>query len=546
MREAWLGFSLVIIACLIELASSTVVLKPFSLSFTDLPAKFARGMNNSGVCGALEVADPLDACTPLRNEFSSNRTDPVKLALIIRGDCSFEEKIRNAQRGGFSAAIVYDDRNGGNLIYMMMNPKGIEVQAVFVSKSAGEFLKDHAKGEMGECCIYAQQNGRAWTVFAICFLSLVVIAVFLVIAFIAPRSLSNWRGRNSVRSVDTKMVEALPRVTFSSARLSQCCTGETCAICLEDYEDGEILKVLPCQHDFHSSCVESWLTKWGTFCPVCKLDMATKIAYSEIRISTQYVLSLPKSVFLSSDRSSGVAGVLSAREGHPHQKFISSPVSSKYRQEVRDDADCGNNQLRLTNSISSSNLKQSQPTCFHLHQVLVFPRQKKPRKQPQDLRNNGRKSAKTLTYIKENFVSVMGSLDKSSGSEVVTIDVIQAKSLLQSGYGYIDVRTVEEYKKGHVDAEKILNIPYMFNTPEGRVKNPEFLKQVSSFCKEDDLLVVGCQSGVRSLYATADLLTIGFKNVSNMGGGYLAWVDNGFPLKMEEPVKVEDKHKEEL
>lgn len=28
-------------------------------------------------------------------------------------------------------------------------------------------------------------------------------------------------------------------------------------------------------------------------------------------------------------------------------------------------------------------------------------------------------------------------------------------------------RTVEEYKKGHVDAEKILNIPYLFNTPEG-------------------------------------------------------------------------------
>ncbi|XP_021274786.1 receptor homology region, transmembrane domain- and RING domain-containing protein 1 [Herrania umbratica] len=287
MREAWLGLSLVIIAYLIELASSTVVLKPFSLSFADLPAKFARGMNNSAVCGALEVADPLDACTRLRNEFGSNRTDWVKFALIIRGDCSFEEKIRNAQSAGFSAAIVYDDRNGGNLVYMMMDPKGIEVQAVFVSKSAGEFLKDHAKGEMGECCIYRQLNGRAWTVFAICFLSLVVIAAFLVIAFIGPRSLSNWRGRNSVKSVDTKMVEALPRVTFSSARLSQCCTGETCAICLEDYKDGEILKVLPCQHDFHSSCVESWLTKWGTFCPVCKLDMTTKIAYSEIKRSSR-------------------------------------------------------------------------------------------------------------------------------------------------------------------------------------------------------------------------------------------------------------------
>jgi hypothetical protein len=28
-------------------------------------------------------------------------------------------------------------------------------------------------------------------------------------------------------------------------------------------------------------------------------------------------------------------------------------------------------------------------------------------------------------------------------------------------------RTVEEFKRGSVDAEKIYNIPYMFNTPEG-------------------------------------------------------------------------------
>ncbi|KAH7566264.1 hypothetical protein JRO89_XS08G0127800 [Xanthoceras sorbifolium] len=98
--------------------------------------------------------------------------------------------------------------------------------------------------------------------------------------------------------------------------------------------------------------------------------------------------------------------------------------------------------------------------------------------------------------------------------EVVTIDVRQAKDLLRSGnYTYLDVRTVEEYKKGHVDAAKIINIPYMFNTPDGlifiswRVKNPDFLKEVASLCKEDHPLVVGCQSGVRSLYATTDLLT---------------------------------------
>ncbi|XP_039012369.1 receptor homology region, transmembrane domain- and RING domain-containing protein 1-like isoform X2 [Hibiscus syriacus] len=310
MREALLGFFLVFIAFFSEIASATVVFKPFSISLPDLPAKFAVG-NNTSVCGALEVAVPLDACTTLRNEFGSNKSDTVRFALIIRGNCSFEEKIRNAQNGGFSAAIVFDDKYSSNLVYMMVNPKGINVLAVFISKSSGEFLKDRARGEKGECCIYPPLNGKAWTVFAICFLSLVVIAAFLVIAFIAPRSLSNWRRRNLVKCVDTKTVEALPCVVFSSDHAST--YAETCAICLEDYNDGELLKVLPCQHDFHSSCVESWLTKWGTFCPVCKLDMTTKFAYSE--------------------------SAFCACKCHPHQKFVSAPVYSHHAQIVWDDAD---------------------------------------------------------------------------------------------------------------------------------------------------------------------------------------------------------------
>eukprot|EP00257_Ricinus_communis_P021636 XP_015581169.1 thiosulfate sulfurtransferase 18 isoform X2 [Ricinus communis] len=116
----------------------------------------------------------------------------------------------------------------------------------------------------------------------------------------------------------------------------------------------------------------------------------------------------------------------------------------------------------------------------------------------------------------------MGSLDKSSGAEVVTVDVKAAKGLLESDYVYLDVRTVEEFKKGHVHAEKILNIPYMFNTPEGRVKNPKFLQEVSAVCKEEDHLVVGCQSGVRSLYATADML--GAVSSSNFHSPRFPWL----------------------
>ncbi|KAM0070214.1 putative Rhodanese-like domain-containing protein STR17/STR18/HARC1 [Helianthus debilis subsp. tardiflorus] len=87
-------------------------------------------------------------------------------------------------------------------------------------------------------------------------------------------------------------------------------------------------------------------------------------------------------------------------------------------------------------------------------------------------------------------------------------------------------RTNEEFSKSHV--ENALNIPYMFKTHEGKVENPEFLAQVSALCDKEDSLVVACNSGGRSLKASAELLAAGYKNVKNMAGGYSAWVDNGF------------------
>lgn len=48
--------------------------------------------------------------------------------------------------------------------------------------------------------------------------------------------------------------------------------GETkrcCAVCLEDYEDGEKLRVLPCQHRFHTACIDQWFGA-RKVCPVCR------------------------------------------------------------------------------------------------------------------------------------------------------------------------------------------------------------------------------------------------------------------------------------
>mmetsp|Transcript_21014 Transcript_21014/g.24177 ORF Transcript_21014/g.24177 Transcript_21014/m.24177 type:complete len:411 (-) Transcript_21014:445-1677(-) len=58
---------------------------------------------------------------------------------------------------------------------------------------------------------------------------------------------------------------------------SDICEHDTCVICLEKFVDGDTLRVLPCDHSFHTGCVDHWLL--GTYsdadcvttgCPTCK------------------------------------------------------------------------------------------------------------------------------------------------------------------------------------------------------------------------------------------------------------------------------------
>jgi len=57
----------------------------------------------------------------------------------------------------------------------------------------------------------------------------------------------------------------------------------SCAVCLSDFEENEMLRRLPCGHSFHSSCVDKWL-KQNKRCPLCVQDVEV---LSEQRVKTK-------------------------------------------------------------------------------------------------------------------------------------------------------------------------------------------------------------------------------------------------------------------
>lgn len=75
-------------------------------------------------------------------------------------------------------------------------------------------------------------------------------------------------------SLDAEVINSFPTFVYSEVKaLKIGMGGLQCAVCLNEFEDDETIRLLPhCSHAFHSGCIDKWLSSHVT-CPVCRTDV---------------------------------------------------------------------------------------------------------------------------------------------------------------------------------------------------------------------------------------------------------------------------------
>jgi hypothetical protein len=98
-------------------------------------------------------SDP-DTIKEIEESVAKDKTEtfPTKIILARRGNCTFVNKVRNAERAGASLLVVVDTRVE-NITNVIMGDDGtgtgIRIPAMLIGKTDGEILIEFAKQKLG-------------------------------------------------------------------------------------------------------------------------------------------------------------------------------------------------------------------------------------------------------------------------------------------------------------------------------------------------------------------------------------------------------------
>jgi E3 ubiquitin-protein ligase RNF13 len=235
----------------------------------------------------------------------------------LHTNCTFDYKVRHAQQAGAAAAIVYD--NAYEPLIIMSKPAGHAspgIPAVFISQKSGIIMKKLMTPGVTIAHIMPISDEVWISILMSAFSGVIAVGVMLATFYFIRRHRLRALGAHGglteallrgeeeggmsaaeLRALPVVIHEPPPRrhrpspsggsnndegdIETGSTSSGDSPRGpkgggtlKTCAVCIEDYADGDKQRVLPCQHRFHMECIDQWLSARRPLCPICKWDAA--------------------------------------------------------------------------------------------------------------------------------------------------------------------------------------------------------------------------------------------------------------------------------
>lgn len=262
------------------------------MSEGELIGKFGEGrvLNRSGLLVHVTKSDDPNEHRGCSKDWNGTKGQPLPpngvkwIALILRGNCNFEEKVKHAYTHGAAGVIIYNDKDDPRLDKMKINDKERNITAVFTTKAKGHELIDilerlgyNVTIEIIEGSRHirslANINRTSVLFVSVSFIVLMIISlVWLVFYYVQRFRYLQTKDKQSRRlcNVAKRIIAKIPTKSIKSDDKE--IDNDCCAICIEPYKVTDVIRVLPCKHEFHKTCIDPWLLEHRT-CPMCKMDI---------------------------------------------------------------------------------------------------------------------------------------------------------------------------------------------------------------------------------------------------------------------------------
>jgi len=234
--------------------------------FDSAQASFGMELPKKGLLGWAVKIIPEDGCDP--TDFTSppkHRERVNWIAVMSRSKCNFEKKVRNAAEHNYSAAIVYNDHSD-KIFPMGGSDDDKLIPSVFIGYSSGQEILEKYTYEINPdvYLLLTRDDPFDINAYLLPFAIVVGICFLIMLGIVLYKCIQDHRRRRRHR-LPKSALKKLPIHKFKNGD-----PFETCCICLDDFEEGDKLRILPCDHGYHYKCIDPWLLKNKRICPQCR------------------------------------------------------------------------------------------------------------------------------------------------------------------------------------------------------------------------------------------------------------------------------------